>query len=706
MFATAGQWRITGKTVVARVVAPQRWLDRILAAEHGRFAPWLPVFIGLGATLYFTAKEEPTVWPAAAVVVLLAALAWLQRRAPVRRALALMGLCVALGFAAGSLATWRAAPMPPLPAKAVELTGTVAIAEALPEGGQRVVLSGAAWPGQAPIARTIRLRLHVHDTALPQPGDTIRVRALLRAPEDPAFPGAWDMQRDAFYAGSAGGGMALEPLTILAHHPPSGVAARWLGVRQAIATRLMTDLPGATGAIAATLLTGQASAIPEGDRAAFRDSGLAHLLAVAGLHIAAVMGAVFFALRLLLALSPRTALFLPCKSIAGAGALVAGFLYLLLTGAHVPIERSFAMATLATLALLAGRRPLSWRGLALAATGILLVAPQELLGVSFQMSFAAVAALVAGYEALRPWLSRLHRRPLVAQVAALCLTSLLAGAASAPFGAAHFGQVQLWFVLANLVAVPVTALLVMPAGLLALLLMPLGLEQVALWPMGWGIQADLAIARFVSALPDATLVLPQTPGWGLAVSALALAWLCLWRSRLRLAALPALALGLAAPFLVTPPDVMIAPAARMVGVRGVDTAFMLSKDGNQAFLRDSWLASWGIRNAVRLPRGAGAECGDGWCLVPSAQGKILVANGPATNAPCDQADLIVAARSLCGPGRPALEPAMARNGAVAAWVTPSGPVIETDRSARGQRPWQPPPPTWPRTTLPLAEVEG
>jgi len=114
------------------------------------------------------------------------------------------------------------------------------------------------------------------------------------------------------------------------------------------------------------------------------------------------------------------------------------------------------MARLVTLGVVVGRRALSLRGLALAMAAIILMAPNEVLGVSFQMSFSAVLALIAGYEALRPWLSRLHGdgawpRRLLGHVVALALTSALAGTASAPYGAYHFGHVQLYYVFANMV---------------------------------------------------------------------------------------------------------------------------------------------------------------------------------------------------------------------------------------------------------------
>src|SRR5690349_9996778 len=213
---------------------------------------------------------------------------------------------------------------------------------------------------------------------------------------------------------------------------------------------------------------------------------------------------------------------------------------MVLTGMHVPIMRSFAMASLFTLALLVGRRGVSVRGLALAAVVLMLAEPQDVVGVSFQMSFSAVLALIAGYEALRPHLRAIHgrgqrSRRFLHHLTTLALTSLLAGTASAPYGAYHFGHIQIYFILANMAAVPLTALWVMPCGLLGLALMPLGLERLALWPMGWGVEAILWIARETSALPAATFDVPHMPAWGLALVSLGIAWVGIWRSRLRLA---------------------------------------------------------------------------------------------------------------------------------------------------------------------------
>lgn len=688
----------------------QDWIE----AERGRFVPWLAVCMGAGVVTYFDLLTEPNVWagPAAVLTALLACIAaW---RAPVGRAVALAGLAAALGFLSCQAATWRALPIEPLPSRAVILTGTVRGVDLLPEG-RRVTLSDVRLtPEQPPLARLVRVRLHRADKAPIEAGDRLQVRALLRPPSSPAYPGGWDLQREAFFNGLGGSGYALNPAEVLERAPPQGEGAVLQALRDNIAGRAIQGLPGPAGAVAATLLTGTTAAIPQRDREAFRDSGLAHLLAVAGLHIGIVMGLVMGGTRLALALSERAALHWPTKAIAAGVALAVGGMYLLLTGAHLPIMRSFAMASLVTLGLVMGRRALSLRGLALAAAVLMVIVPHEVVGVSFGMSFSAVLALIAGYEALRPVLMRLHgrgwTRRFASHVVALPLTSLLAGTASAPFGAYHFGHFQLYFIVANVLAVPLTAFWVMPLGLLALALMPLGLEAVALVPMGWGIQGILWIGRSVSAWPAATLPVPHITAWGLCVFSLGLAWLGLWRSRMRLVGVPVMLAGLLSPLAAPQPDFLISSEARLIAVRD-GRYYVQARPGASKFVREAWQSHLASGPLLPLQTGQPEACGPQECRIERKGAVILLLRANARASNCAGVTLLISAepaRDECPASVPYVDRfSVWRNGAHAIWLTAAGPHIVSDRSARGDRPWVPGLPTPRRATpnLPMATTD-
>ncbi|MDI3306316.1 MAG: ComEC/Rec2 family competence protein [Acetobacteraceae bacterium] len=687
---------------------PTAWLDALLAAEQSRFAPWLAVAMGGGVLAYFTLPAEPPLavaWLAPPWVLLAG---WLGLRRPV--AGWLLGLLATgmLGFAA---AAWHTARQPPalnLPRGAMTITGRVAAVDLLPEG-RRVTLEAPRINGEEAQPRHLRIRLRATDPVRPQPGDMLTVRALVRPPAAPAYPGAWDFQRAAWFSGLGGSGFALGPAEVV---PREGGPSLFAGLRALIEARTTAAIPGAAGAVAAALLTGGQSAIPAPDLAAMRDSGLAHLLSVSGLHIAIVMGVAFGMLRLLLALLPWLALRLPVKALAALGALATGGFYMLLTGSEVPMQRSFAMAALATLALLAGRRVLSLRAWALAVAAVLLVQPAALLGASFQMSFAAVLALIAGWEWLRPRLpgaggKACWQRRLMLASFGLVATSVLAGAATAPFGLHHFGRLQLYGVAANALAVPLTSLLVMPAGMAAVALMPLGLEWLALAPMGWGVEAILSIAHWVSAWPGATLLVRPIPAWGLGVCSFGMLWLCLWRSAWRLLGLPLIAAGLASGAWERPPDLLISGDGRLIALRAGEELFLQRLSGASNLTRDTWLRLYGKAWAEALPpEGSLAEgailCRPGACTLrpaPDGPAVVLLRSDPP-QAACATAALVVSAEPVRGRCAAQVVDRFAvwRNGPHAAWLDETGIRVLSDRAARGARPWVPPVPL-PRGTL-------
>ena len=701
------------------------WLERWRAAERGRFGLWLPVFTGCGVLCYFALSHEPPPWLGIAVAVPSTCAAWLVRRCELARAMALAASAAAIGFAAAQFAAIRQLPQPALPTHATIVTGVVRAVEPLPEG-RRIALETVRLDDGPQLERWIRLRLRRDDVQEVATGDTVRVRALVRPPMPPAYPGAWDRQRDAWFSGQGGSGYALGPLERIAESVPSAPLRLVQRLREIIASHIAAVVPGAAGAISTTLLTGITTGIPPPDHEAFRASGLAHLLAVAGLHIGIVMGWALAFARLALALSEHASLFWPTKKLAAMAALLAGAGYMVLTGMHVPIVRSFAMASLYTVAVLADRRAISLRGLAAAAMVLMLLEPQEVPGVSFQMSFAAVLALIAGYEALRPALRALHgngswRRRLGSHVTALALTSALAGTASAPFGAYHFGHIQLYFVVANMIAVPLAALWVMPAGLIGLMLLPLGLDWLAFVPMGWGAEAILYVARTTAAWPAATIDVPHMPPWGLAVTGFGIAWLGLWHSRPRLIGVPIIALGLLSPLLSRPADLLVSADARLIGVRIGDAVYLQAVSGASKPTREAWLQYWAAEASQTIPRAGqqvdGAiDCHEDACLlrpVPGAKGALL-ARGATHPDGCDQVSVIVSAepaRGLCPRPWPGLVDRFTvwRYGATAIWLDRQHARIVTDRTYRGERPWVPPPPT-PRSRaapppLPTAQTE-
>jgi competence protein ComEC len=312
------------------------------------------------------------------------------------------------------------------------------------------------------------------------------------------------------------------------------------------------------------------------------------------------------------------------------------------------------------------------------------------------------------------------------------LTSVLAGAATTPFGLHHFGRLQAYGVAANALAVPLTSLLIMPSALLASLLMPFGLEALPLRVMARGVEAVLAIARAVAAWPGASLSAPPLPGWGLGLCALGMVWLALWRGPARAAGAALLVIGLASGGTSPPPDALISADARLIALRnGKGEVFLQRASGATRFTRDAWLRGWGEEEGAAMPEqggAAGLDCQGGLCrLRLAADGPMLAmlrhtpppprgrAAGrretpPPAEAPCGAADIILSPEPVRGrcEGSVVIDRfSVWRDGAHAVWLTAAGPVVLSDRAARGDRPWVPPRPLprWSPDNLPLASSE-
>ena len=365
-------------------------------------------------------------------------------------------------------------------------------------------------------------------------------------PPRPAAPGAFDFARFAYFQGLGAVGFALGDARRIAPSgqdgppnesidAPSGSMER---LRYAIAERIRAALTGERGAVAVALITGFREGIPESVEQNMRDSGLAHLLAISGLHVGLVAGTVFLLVRGGCALVPAIALRWPIKKWAAVSAAAVAFGYLFLAGATEPTQRAFLMLLITVIGICLDRGSISMRLVAWAALFILLLSPESLLSVSFQLSFAAVTALVAVYETItarREWAANEPARVQSAgsrfprYALQLGLSSMIATLATAPFALYHFNRVAGYGLLANLAAVPLTAFVIMPLGLLAVFLMPLGLEAGPLYLMGQGIGAVLWVARQVASLPGAATLVPAFPHWGLVAVTLGGLWLCIWR---------------------------------------------------------------------------------------------------------------------------------------------------------------------------------
>lgn len=754
-----GEGHLRPDGAAARVAA---WFGRRLDAERDRWSLWLAAALGAGVAVYFTLPVEPSTWnglplagPVLLVIAVSAALA--GRRHAVTLPAALLALAFALGLTvAQGRALAVAGPVLERPTAAVMVEGKVVFAEPL-AAGARIAIEHPTVAGLAAAATPVRVRLRLGSAAgLPEVGTRVAVRAKLMPPPEPAAPGAYDFRRQAWFERLGGVGYAIGPVTTVAAADPSDFHDAVARLRAKVTARLMAVVGGEEGAVAAALVPGEQNAVPPGLLAAYRDSGIAHLLSISGLHMSMVAGLVFVGVRGLLALIPAIALRFPVKKWTAAVALGAAFGYLLLSGASVPSQRSFLMVGLVLVAVLLDRTAISMRTVAWAAVAVLLWQPEAVVGPSFQMSFGAVVALIAAYEVLgrrmRASAGRGMAWKLAAYVGGVAATTLIAGMATAPYAAYHFGRYTSYALVTNMAAIPLTGFIVMPAALVAMVLMPLGLDGPALAVMGWGIAAIDAAARTVAAWPAASVSVPPVPPAALAALTLGALWLCLWRTRWRLAGLAPMAVAVAVPWFGMAPDILVSGDGRLLAVRAPDGRLVLPPGRGGGMVRDTWAVRYGMAGVRRdwPVTGSGADgalaCDRLGCVY-RLRGHIVALSRSASAVveDCRMAQVVISGtvpvrRRCVGPplatvaadlgpgawgvdagpadgetgwptGAPAGQRAgrglprtvidrfsLWRNGAHAIWLVDGGGTrIETAADVAGRRPWSPTrwhPPAW------------
>jgi len=540
-----------GKRLRAGLIAEVR-------AQAPRLPLWRPVAFGVGAAIYFGRATEPPGWVAGGCLALVGAIFIGVRRwaapAPVAAALVLASFALA-GFAAGWIrAASVDAPVVSPDLGVVRVEGDVVDIRSPSAERWRLLIVPSRIGSLAPGALPARVRIATPPGDASAPGDHVRMLALLNPPSGPASPGAYDFARDAFFERIGGVGVALSAVETTPGRDLRGLDAAEATLnrgRWALAARLAADLDALRGAgrpstgLVAALATSHEAWLPKDAEDDLRGSGLAHMLAIAGLHMAAVSGFVYGAVRLAVAATPALALRVSGHKLAAAFGLMAVLVYLALSGAHPPARRAAITAATVFGAILTDRRAVSLHALSIAALAVLALEPECVVQPGFQMSFCATGALVALAEVWRPERDRMLAAPALIRAAqglrdaavGLAVVATVAGLATGPFSIQHFNRTTLYGTPANLLADVLASAVVMPAIAVAALAEaaggpPLFLDP-PLWVAGWGAQGILAVGGLFAHLPGAQAAVASAPDPALLVSFLGLVSAILWRGRLR-----------------------------------------------------------------------------------------------------------------------------------------------------------------------------
>jgi competence protein ComEC len=623
------------------------WGDSVKRLWHGqgrRLALWLPVVVAIGIALRF----EGYILLAGGIVLCSAMFCAFALLRPY-----VIGFIIALlcGIAAAEIRL-GAVDAPILQqAWSGDVSGRAVIVDRSASGAPRITLDSLHMDRISDLPERVRISLR-KGMAVPRVGDRLVVPAVLDAPRGPAEPGGFDFSRRAYFDRLGGVGYAVGDMRI--ERVPAGRLALPLRVdrtRGQIAGWLRNRIAGPEGAVAAALVVGDRSGIPAETRDALRDSGLAHLLAISGLHMGLLATLVYWVARLALALPPRLSERVAIRKIAAICALVAAVAYLVMSGASVATQRAFVMAAVAFLAITLDRAAVTMRGLAVAAFVILMLRPESMVDAGFQMSFAAAAALVAGYDATRAfWRRRAERRGWVSRlwtgVMATVMTSTLAGLATAPFAAYHFNRLVLWGLPANLLATPLMGLWIMPCILLTALLAPFGLAGGALVMLGAGIGIILEIAAYFASGDTALQGVRAGSGGVIVIIVAGGLWLVIWRGWLRLAGLLPVMIGLIAWAEPARPDLFIAADAALIAGRGESGQLWVSRSRAQTYSAEYWLR----RDGEARPDRAAAYRRREWsCTRRRCRGwtgqdwrVVFLREGPMKRADCGDRTIVIA----------------------------------------------------------------
>lgn len=675
--------------------------------QHDRWILWFPALMAMGIGFYFSLKEEPAaffgLFPAAGF--LFGGFYFYRIKKIFIPAIALFW--IALGFAAAEVRTHLvAAPMLQQRTPPVEIRGTIDKIENL-ESGRRVTLRDleylSDWRTKNQLPRKVRIKLKASDMekALTV-GSRVDIRAMLLPLSPPVMPGAYDFQRHLFFMGIGATGFALDETSVIEEARKNTFfenlrASLRKNIHAHIADK---DAAGMTTA----LLYGEDQSISKETYEDMRRSGLAHLIAISGLQVTLVTGFLFFVVRYFLAAIPYVALRYPIKKITALIAMLGALFYMQLIGDNnIPAARAVIMAVVAMAAIMLDRDPFTLRLVAFAAAVVLFLRPESLLSPSFQLSFAAMVGLISFYEVTRDWWlrqgieARWYKKIFLYILGSMAMT-VVATISTAPFALYHFLSTPLLTgVLANLVAVPLSSFVTMPAAVIGAFLIPLGLEKIPFQIAGLSVRA---ILDFADILADWPLSVFSMNAW--AVEALGLIsfgalWIAIWKGYIRLAGVLPILIAFSSIAGTPRADILISANGKLYAVRDQEQKLIVSSKTAEKFVRDHWVKREGAEGHDFFARGReGAMSCDAIACIYRAKGKTVsfLKSASALETDCEAADIVVAPffrvdRKFCAAPDVVIDKTdLKKRGAHAVYFALDGSVmVKTVEAERGHRLW-------------------
>ena len=629
-------------------------------AALGNFFLFVPVLAGCGAIWYFHLTFEPSFFKLLLLFLLCILCIILFRSIRIIRLLFFVTAVFTAGALCGKLETLRFDTQILNSTATTTIKGRVLTLEQAIDGSYRLDLQ--VLDSKDPSLPFLPANIRITARKLPphaEIGSGLKGLVRLRPPSGPVRNGSYNFSFHNFYAGIGAQGFFMGQPHLVKLNDPESLSQTILlslaSLRINMTKRITTDINGEAGAISAALITGQRGGISDQTNEALRIAGLSHILSISGLHMAMVTGMILVIARFALSCVPLIAMRYPAKKIAAIIALLAASFYLVLSGADVAAQRSYVMVAVMMIAIVFDRSALTMRNLAIAALITILIAPHEILGPSFQMSFAATAALIAIFgwwstrkkdEITKPVKRNFFYKYIIIPVLSTAVASLVAGFASGIFAAYHFNNTAPLGILGNGLAFPVMSSLVMPFALLAAVLMPLNLEWLPLQIMGFGVEIVKKIAFWVTSISP-EINTHTINEHDLIFLTFGLIFVFFLQTRLRITGLILLFTGITMTFITTSPLILIAENGRLVAVYRKNHKIAINEQRPPAYILNNWLTSLRLKDSdVILPNNTKEEgflCDDFTCKIVLADEKYLtiISNPSFIGDNCKQTDIVV-----------------------------------------------------------------
>lgn len=572
--------------------------------ERERWPLWFPILFACGIGIYFVLPTEPSKWLTLGIIEALILLSIIfKHHHKVLKFIGIFSILV-FGFSWVQLRSiYVSSQIHQVPEAKLYLNGQIQNIDYNSNGKVRILLDEIKnFEGDNILGRfSITLRSKQDNLRV---GQCVELVAQLMPPPSTQIISGYQIDRNTFFKRISGNGYSLTQLYETECKTNDNLSSKFQNyinnTRKSIVKHIHTILKGDVASVVSAIVAGEQGGIRKKCIEDYRNSGLAHFLSISGLHMSLITGLMFFFVRFIMALIPSLSLRFDSKKTSVGFAFLISFIYLLISGAGIPVQRAFIMTTIVLIGILFNRRAISMTSIAWAGFLVLLITPEALIGASFQMSFAAVIALIAFYEKfaspLSKWLNVQKdslfiklSKIVITYILGIIIADLIASIATLPFAIYHFNRIAVYTSLANLLAGPIIGLVIMPFTLFSLLMMPLGLDTYFLKVVGFGVSLVNDITSLISGWEGSSLQVLSPPLWGFMLIVFGGLWMCIWERKWRWWGGLFVIIGMLSITTVHRPDILISANNEVIALKdNNDNMVILPSHGNR-FTKHIWM---------------------------------------------------------------------------------------------------------------------